>query len=138
MIEAGVVVLRWVQFLSATAALGLPLFVLYAPASLRPGAGSMRRLVLASIAVLALSAGAGLLLQTAMMAGAASGALDPTAVAYVAQSTELGGAHIASAGLALAAALVLIVGRGGVAARWIAVALLSGAVAPFAGGGHGA
>ena len=63
MIEAGVVVLRWVQFLSATAALGLPLFLLYAPASLRTGAGSMRRLVLASIAVLALSAGAGLLLR---------------------------------------------------------------------------
>lgn len=138
MIEAGVVVLRWVQFLSATAALGLPLFALYAPPALRDASGVVSRMVLVSIVVLALSAGAGLLLQTAMMAGVATAALDPTAVAYVAQSTELGRAHIARAGLALAAALVLIAGRGGVAARWIAVALLSGAVASFAWSGHGA
>lgn len=138
MIEAGVVVLRWVQFLSATAALGLPLFILYAPPSLPHTAGSIGRVVLVSILVLALSAGAGLLMQTAMMAGVATAALDPTAVAYVAQSTELGRAHIARAGLAFAAALVLIAGRGGGVARWIAVALLSGAVASFAWSGHGA
>ena len=138
MIEAGVVVLRWVQFLSATAALGLPLFLQYAPSPLRDAAGVIRRVVLVSILVLALAAGAGLLLQTAMMAGAASAAIDPTAVAYVAQSTELGRAHVARAGLALAAALVLIAGRGGVAARWIAVALLMGVVASFAWSGHGA
>lgn len=139
MIEAGVVVLRWVQFLSATAALGLPLFTLYAPPALREnGAGFTGRAVLVSTVVLALAAGAGILLQTAMMAGAATAAVDPTAVAYVAQSTELGRAHIARAGLALAAALVLIAGRSGAVARWIAVALLMGSVASFAWSGHGA
>jgi len=138
MIEGGVVVLRWVQFLSATAALGLPLFTLYAPPALRDGSGFTGRVVLVSTGVLALAAGAGLLLQTAMMAGAASAAIDPTAVAYVAQSTELGRAHIARAGLALAAALVLIAGRSGAVARWIAVALLMGSVASFAWSGHGA
>ena len=138
MIEGGVVVLRWVQFLSATAALGLPLFILYASAAVGDGAGSIRQIVPVSTLVLALAAGAGLLLQTAMMAGSTAAAIDPTAVAYVAQSTELGRAHVARAGLALAAGIVLIAGRGGVVARWIAVALLMGAVASFAWSGHGA
>lgn len=138
MIETGVVVLRWVQFLSATAVLGLPLFTLYAPVAVRAGASSIRRVVLVSTVILALAAGVGLLLQTAMMAGAASAAIDPSAVAYVAQSTELGRAHVARAGLALVALIGLIAGRGGTVSRRIAVALLMGAVASFAWSGHGA
>ncbi len=73
-----------------------------------------------------------------MMAGGWVAVLDPAAVGYVVQSTNLGMAHVARVGLALLGVILLLVGKGALAAKIIAVLAFAGATASFAWSGHGA
>jgi putative copper resistance protein D len=134
-IDAAVTGLRWVQYLAAVAALGLPLF----QTRLRRGPGSGAGIRLAAAAGLVLAAGAlgGVVAQTAMMAGGWTAGLDPAALGYVVQSTSLGMAHVIRAGLAVIGviALLIIPGRAGAV---LAIGAFAGAVASFAWSGHGA
>lgn len=136
-IELTVVGLRWLQFVAAVLALGLPLFQAFGLGE--PGSQSARRAT-AFIAglVLAVTALAGLLAQTAMMAGDWASGLDPAAVSYVVQSTSLGMAHLVRAGLALLAVAALLIGRGRKSGDAVAILAFAGAVASFAWSGHGA
>lgn len=135
-IDLTVVGLRWLQFASAVVAFGLPLFLAYG--SIEPVPQAARRITFVAGIVLAVGAVGGLLAQTAMMAGGWAAGLDPAALSYVIQSTSLGMAHVARAGLALLAVAALAMGRGRRSGRTIAVVALAGAVASFAWSGHGA
>ncbi|MFN4287371.1 MAG: copper homeostasis membrane protein CopD [Brevundimonas sp.] len=136
MIEAAVIGLRWMQYAAAAAALGLLLFQAYG----RGASGVARLSSIAAVAglLLALTALAGVVAQTAMMAGGWGAAFDPAALGYVAQSTGLGAANLTRAGLALAGAALLLAGRTRRWARVAATVALTGAVASFAWSGHGA
>lgn len=135
-IDLTVAVLRWLQFSAAVVALGLPFFrtCALAPCPTR----TSRWVTLAAGLVLAVGAAGGLIAQTAMMAGGWAPALDPAAIGYVVQSTGLGMAHIARAGLALVGVAILVIGRDARASRRIAVLAFAAAVASFAWSGHGA
>lgn len=134
-IDLTVVVLRWLQFAAAVVALGLPIFQTFAP-----GIGSRAARRAASIAGMLLSMGAvgGLVAQTAMMAGSWTAGLDAASIGYVIQSTSLGMAHVARAGLALLGAVLLLAGRGQRVTTVMAVIAFAGATASFAWSGHGA
>jgi putative copper resistance protein D len=88
--------------------------------------------------LLAVAATAGLLAQTAMMAGGWGAALDVAAIGYVIQSTSLGIAHVARAGLALLGVILLLAGRGQRVMTVMAAVAFAGATASFAWSGHGA
>lgn len=135
-IELTVVALRWLQFAAAVVALGLPLFGMYAPAA--SGRAAQTRSAAVAGLLLAVGAVGGLLAQTAMMAGGWSAALDATAVGYVVQSTSLGMAHIARAGLAFVGVGLLLAAGGRKVFTLIAVLAFAGATASFAWSGHGA
>lgn len=135
-IDLAVVGLRWLQFAAAVVALGLPLFRSYA-FSCSPTSGA-RWVALGAGLLLAAGAGAGLVAQTAMMAGGWATALDPGSIGYVVQSTSLGMAHIARAGLALVGVAILVFGGNRRGARLVAVIAFAGATASFAWSGHGA
>lgn len=140
MIEATVIALRAVQYAAAVVALGLPLFHIYARGASETR--SLSTLAVPACVLLAAAALAGVAVQTAMMAGDWSASIDPTALAYVVQSTGLGAAGVARSGLAIIGAGLLLVARksaeGRIASLRPAVLVLSGAVASFAWSGHGA
>lgn len=135
MIDAAVIGLRWVQYLAAVAALGLPLFqsVLLRNPSSRLGT----RLAIAAGLVLAAAALGGVVAQTAMMAGGWTAGLDPAALGYVIQSTSLGMAHVIRAGLAVIGVVSLLLGPGRPGST-LAILAYAGAMASFAWSGHGA
>jgi putative copper resistance protein D len=135
-IDLIVIALRWLQLAAAVVAMGLPLFGLYAPAS--SGRAQRRRMAVLAGMLLAVGSVVGLLAQTAMMAGGWGAALDTTAVGYVIQSTALGAAHVARAGLATAGVALLMAGRGRRSVETAAVVAFAGATASFAWSGHGA
>ncbi|WP_051651388.1 copper homeostasis membrane protein CopD [Brevundimonas bacteroides] len=135
-IDLTVVGLRWLQFAAAVVAMGLPLFRMYAPTA-SGHAVQIRTAVIAGLS-LALGAIGGLLAQTAMMAGGWAAALDANAVGYVVQSTSLGMAHVARAGLAVAAVSLLLAASRRKTLTVVAVVAFAGAAASFAWSGHGA
>jgi copper resistance protein D len=135
-IDLTVIVLRWLQFASAVTALGLPLFQTYA---LRTAPlPSVRRMAVLAGLLLSVGSAGGLVAQTAMMAGGWTAGLDPAALGYVIQSTGLGMAHVARAGLALLGVVILVIGRGRKSMTSLAVVAFVGATATFAWSGHGA
>ena len=136
MIDAAVSGLRWVQYLTAVAALGLPLFGVLASGARRSEPG--KRLAIAAGLVLAVAALGGLVAQTAMMAGGWRAGLDPAALGYVIQSTSLGMAHVIRAGLAVIGVVFLFTGPGSRPGSTLAILAFAGAVASFAWSGHGA
>lgn len=136
MIEAAVIGLRWVQYLAAVAALGLPLFQVYPLRAPRWGIGT--RLAVAAGLLLATAALFGVVAQTAMMAGGWASALDPAALGYVVQSTSLGMAHVIRAALAVIGVIALLVSQGNRPGFPLAKLAFAGAVASFAWSGHGA
>jgi putative copper resistance protein D len=135
-IDLIVVLLRWLQYAAAVVALGLPLFRLYLPATSAESA--WRSTVVLAGLLLAVAATAGLLAQTAMMAGGWGAALDVAAIGYVIQSTSLGIAHVARAGFALLGVILLLAGRGQRLMTVMAAVAFAGATASFAWSGHGA
>lgn len=136
MIDAAVSGLRWIQYLAAVAALGLPLFGALVSGGRRSGPGA--RLAIAAGLVLAVAAAGGLVAQTAMMAGGWRAGLDPAALGYVIQSTSLGMAHVSRAGLAVIGVVFLLSGPGTRSGSMLAILAFAGAVASFAWSGHGA
>lgn len=135
-VEPALVILRWLQFAAAAVALGLPLFEAYA---VRGGSSSLaRRTGIAAGGLLACAAAAGLVAQTALMAGGWTAALSLPALGYVLQSTGPGLAHGVRTTLALAGGALLLLGRGDPRARRLAVVAFAGATASFAWSGHGA
>jgi putative copper resistance protein D len=135
-IDAAVIGLRWVQYLAAVAALGLPLFQLFPLRAPRPGPGT--RLAIAAGLVLAAAALGGVVAQTAMMAGGWTAGLDPAALGYVIQSTSPGMAHVIRAGLAITGVIALLIIPGSRPGSALAIVAFAGAVASFAWSGHGA
>lgn len=135
-IDLIVVGLRWLQFAAAVLALGLPLFQAFGLSE--PDPQSARRVAIISGLFLSVAALAGLLAQTAMMAGGWAPGLDPAALSYVVQSTSLGMAHLVRAGLALLGVAALLMGRGRRLGEAGGILALSGAVASFAWSGHAA
>lgn len=136
MIDEAVIGLRWVQYLSAVAALGLPVFQTWLRRDLR--SAPRNRIAAAAGMVLAVGAVGGLVAQTAMMAGGWTAGLDPAALGYVVQSTSLGMAHVIRAGLAAIGALVLLLGPANRPGATLSIVAFAGAVASFAWSGHGA
>lgn len=136
MIDAAVSGLRWVQYLAAVAALGLPLFGAFALRDRLSARGT--RLAIAAGLVLAAAALSGLVAQTAMMAGGWMAGLDPSALGYVIQSTSLGMAHVIRAGLAVIGVFFLLPGPASRPGSTLAILAFAGAVASFAWSGHGA
>jgi putative copper resistance protein D len=136
MIDAAVSGLRWVQYLAAVAALGLPLFGAFALRDRLSASGTP--LAIAAGLVLAAAALSGLVAQTAMMAGGWRAGLDPAALGYVIQSTSLGMAHVIRAGLAVIGVVFLLSGPGSRPGSMLAILAFAGAGASFAWSGHGA
>jgi putative copper resistance protein D len=135
-IDLIVIGLRWLQFAAAVLALGLPLFQAFGLSE--PGPQFARRAAIIAGLVLSVAALAGLLAQTAMMAGGWAAGLDLAALGYVIQSTSLGMAHVVRAGLALLGVAALVLSRGRRAGELVAILAFAGAVASFAWSGHGA
>ncbi len=133
---------RLAQFACAMALLGCPAFFLYGLP--QGGAGAARALrwprplLLVAAAGLALAAAAALSAQTAVMTDTPADALRPDAIAGVIADTQFGRVTAIRLGLALAALLLVLLGRP-CRALWLAAAALgAGIVASFAWTGHGA
>lgn len=139
MIEVAVIVLRWLQYSGAVVLLGAPLFLLY---SFRGGDGPnlvwARPTLIVAATVVALGSLAGLVAQTAVMAGSLSEALKPASLSFMVTGMALGMALVARAvlaGLALLAIVALKPGQ----VLWGVLAMVGLVVsASFAWTGHGA
>lgn len=132
MVELLVIGLRGLQFAGATTLFGLSLFQIYSPSAASPALA--RRCALAAAGVVALSATAGLMAQTALMAGAWASALDPAALDFVARQTALGVAHVVRVGLAIVALAAAVRAWPW---RWVVLAVVGlGICASFAWSGH--
>lgn len=137
--HAAVVALRLLQFAAAVVLFGAPLFLLYglkAPA--RDALPWPRPLAIG--AGLALCAGtvAGLLAQTAVMAGDPSAAWDGALLMSVGVETPFGRAALARAVAAMAALVLVLVMTPGRRLWWALSVLGAAAVASLAWSGHGA
>lgn len=140
MIEAAIVALRWLQYGAAAVLLGTPLFLLYGLGRGHAASAPVvprRRLAAAALALVLLSL-AGLIAQTAVMAGSLDEALKPASLGFMIEGTALGKAYVARGGAALIAlALLLLLPSGRV--LWGLTALAGAVVvASFAWTGHGA
>jgi len=140
--ETGVVLLRWTQYAASFVLTGGALFAIYAlPASGPASAGTLewpRRLLAWVAALLVLASIAGLLLQTAVVAGSLGAAFDPSILVSVLTEMAMGAASLVRALAAALAFLLLLVLRPGRGA-WIAAAVLGAvATASMAWMGHGA
>ncbi|MDI6623580.1 MAG: copper homeostasis membrane protein CopD [Brevundimonas sp.] len=139
MAEVAVIALRWLQYSGAVVLLGAPVFLLYSfRGTDRPDLAWVRPTLVVAAVVVALGSLAGLVAQTAVMAGSLSEAVKPASLSFVVTGTALGLAMVVRAVIALfglVAALALKPGRG----LW-AVTTVVGLVvaASFAWTGHGA
>jgi putative copper resistance protein D len=132
---------RFLQFVCALALMGCPAFFVYILPSEGLGAASglrWPRLLLRVAAIgLALGAAVQLSAQTAVMTDTPADAFHPAAIAGVITDTQFGRITALRAGLALAAGLLLLIGRPS-RPLWLGVAVLGAAmVASFAWTGHG-
>lgn len=142
MLEPAVVILRLFQYAGAMVLMGSSLFFLCAP----PHAGETsavaaqraRRLVLGAGILLAVSAAAGLLARTSVLAGSIEEGLKPSSLSAVITGMGLGRAAIIRITAATAAVLLVAVLRPGRVAWIYAAALGAVATASFAWAGHGA
>ena len=147
--ETAVVLVRWVQYVTSFALAGGALFALYALPAAGPSSaaalGWPRRLLAGCAALLVLASLLGLVLQTAVVAGSLTAALDPSTLALdpstlasVVSEMAMGAASLARAMAAVVALAVLMLARPGRAA-WIAASALGAvAAASMAWMGHGA
>lgn len=133
MLEAALVVLRFLQFLGAAVLFGAPLFWLYGMKAAQPVA---RRLVALAALALALAAALSLHLQVGTMAGAL--AADPALLAEVVVTMPFGRAfavRILAGALAVALCTAMSPGRW----LWVMLSLLgAAALLSFPWTGHGA
>ncbi|OHC91739.1 MAG: copper resistance protein CopD [Sphingomonadales bacterium RIFCSPHIGHO2_01_FULL_65_20] len=139
MLDVWVILLRLVQYAGAVVLLGAPLFLLY---GLREADGLAlgwpRRILIFASAMVALSAGAALVAQTAVMAGSIAEGLKPSSLGFMITGTILGPAFLIRSGVAALALVVLTFVRPS-RLVWILVSLAGLIVsASFAWTGHGA
>lgn len=139
MIEVAVIALRWLQYSGAVVLLGAPAFLLYSfRGTDSPDLAWARPTLVVAAVVVALGSLAGLVAQTAVMAGSLGEAVKPASLSFVITGTALGLAMVARAAIALlglVAALALKPGRG----LWTVMAVVGLVVAAsFAWTGHGA
>ena len=136
MLETAVIGLRLVQYAGAATLFGAPLVLLQGPQG--GGASGARTLLAWAAGGLALSALAGLLAQTCVMAGSVAEGLKPDAIIAVITTMALGPSSLVRAAGGLAALALLVLGAPG-RRTWQAVALAGAlACASFAWMGHGA
>ncbi|WP_299009031.1 copper homeostasis membrane protein CopD [uncultured Caulobacter sp.] len=140
--ETAVVLVRWAQYVTCFVLAGGALFALYALPAAGPSSaaalGWPRRLLAGCAALLVLASLLGLVLQTAVVAGSLTAALDPSTLASVVSEMAMGAASLARAMAAVVALAVLMLARPGRAA-WIAASALGAvAAASMAWMGHGA
>jgi copper resistance protein D len=140
--EAAVVLLRWMQYGASFILAGGALFALYALPTAGPSSaerlGWPRRLLAGAAATLLIASVAGLLLQTAVVAGSLSAALDPATLVSVLTEMAMGLSSLgraAAAAIALAVVLLAPPRRVALAATALIGAI---AVASMAWMGHGA
>lgn len=137
--DAVVVALRFLQFAAAVVLFGAPFFLLYGlRAPVRDALPWPRPIAIVAGLTLFAGAGAGLLAQTAVMAGDPSAAWDGALLVSVGVETPFGLAALARA-LAATAALVLALFMAPGGRLWWALSVLgAAAVASLAWSGHGA
>ena len=137
--DLAIIAARIVQFAAATALFGAPLFLLYGlRAPDRAALGWPRPALSAAALALAAGTAAGLLAQTAAMAGDPAAAFDPGTLRDAAVGTPFGIAMLVR-GLAAIAALVLCRASRPGSLLWVALSGLGAvALASFAWTGHGA
>jgi putative copper resistance protein D len=131
-----------VQYTASFVLTGGALFALYAlPAGGPASAATLgwpRQLLAGAAVLLGLASIAGLLLQTAVVAGSLDAAFDPSALVSVIAEMAMGAASLVRALAAALAFVLLLVLRPGRSA-WVGVAILSAAAtASMAWMGHGA
>lgn len=137
--DAAVVALRFLQFAAAVVLFGAPLFLLYGlKTPVRDALPWPRPLAVVAGLALFAGAGAGLLAQTAVMAGDPSAALDGALLMSVGAETPFGLAALARALAAMAALLLLLFMAPGGRLWWALSVLGAAAVASLAWSGHGA
>lgn len=109
MLEVAVIALRWVQYSGAVVLLGVPLFLLYNFRSTDgPNLAWVHSTMMLATLVVALGSLAGLVAQTAVMAGSLSEAVKPATLYYMVSGTTLGMAMVARAISALLGLVAII------------------------------
>ena len=141
MFDEAVIASRFLQYGAAAILMGSPLFFLYALPRTGPAAAAGLRwpkpLFSAAAITLLLATAAGLLFQTAGMAGSLAEAVKPESISAV-LGMNLGVSALVRAPLALLALVAVLIARRG-PGLWLALAALgTAAVASFAWTGHGA
>lgn len=141
MTELAVIVLRLVQYSAASVLMGSALFFVYAlPAQGAGSGGSLRwsrPLLVSSALLLAAGTLAGLVAQTATLAGSLADALTRESLAAVVTQTDFGKAALARAALALIATIYASVAPRG-RTLWLGTGVLGTlACASFGWMGHG-
>ncbi|MDO9588148.1 MAG: copper homeostasis membrane protein CopD [Brevundimonas sp.] len=139
MVEAAVIVFRWLQYGGGVVLLGAPLFLLYSFRGVDDPTLAWTRpmLVVATIAV-AFAALAALVAQTAVMAGSLAEGLKPASLSFMVTGTALGMAMVARAAVALLGLVLVVVLQPGRALWGLLVMAGLAVTASFAWTGHGA
>jgi putative copper resistance protein D len=137
-VEAALVLVRLVAFVSGVALFGAPLFVLYSGPAGEVAPRRLKPLLIGAAALAAIAAGASLVLQTGEMAGDPAAGLDPATLRDVITGGGFGASILVRAGAALLAVAMLLA-RPAAGRLWSLTAAL-GAVglAALAWAGHGA
>lgn len=142
MIETAVIASRLFQYASASILMGSALFALYALPRAGPQSAAAfawpRRLLLGAALLLLLSASAGLLAQTMLLAGSAEEGLKPASLEAVIGGMAFGKAAIVRILATAAALLVLLLSPPSRGLWWWAAALGTIAVGSFGWMGHAA
>jgi putative copper resistance protein D len=142
MIEPAVILLRLVQYSAASVLMGSALFFVYALPARGPGSAAELRwpkpLLAGAALLLALATLAGLVAQTAVLAGSWSDALKADSLTAVVTQMDLGKAALARAALAVTATIYVVLVPRGRALWWGAGLLGMPAAATFGWMGHGA
>ena len=139
MLEVAVIALRWLQYSGAVVLMGVPLFLLYSFGSNgRPAVAWTRPTLIAAAIALALASLAGLLAQTAVMAGSLSEAMKPSSLTFMVTGMALGKAYAVRALVSLLALGLILTLKPGRSLWLLAGTLGAVATASFAWTGHGA
>jgi len=138
-LEITVVALRWLQYSGAVILLGAPLFLLYSfKGAESPNLAWARPTLIVAAIVVALGAVAGLVAQTAVMAGSLTEAVKPASLSFMVSGTALGMAMVIRAAIALLIVATSAILRPGRTLWNLAAAGGLLVAASFAWTGHGA
>lgn len=140
--ETTIVLLRWAQYAASFVLMGGALFSVYALPAAGPSSaaalGWPRRLLAAAAVLLGITSVAGLLLQTANVAGSFSAAIDPTTLVSVFTEMAMGASSLVRALAAMLSVVLLLSLRPGRSSWLLASVLGAITTASMAWMGHGA